>query len=350
MTVIARYGRSDESPIRISDTSVSTRHASLDFVDGSWFIEDLKSTNGTFVNGTKISRCHVVNGDVVHLGSFKARFENGKLIVPSVVVSSIRDESNQELISSTNTRLKRRIILGVCASLVAPTVVLFVISQFSSESATTTDASKATVFIEVSNSQDEKCWIGSGFLVGDGSLVATNAHVATPSSDASYAEKDCTRIRIGYTTDSQVAPSTFREAEILEISEADDLALLQVLNPLKGMNGLKLAAGDTKIGEALTVFGYPLVGGETITVSNGVVSGFDSSDGDNFIKISAIINGGNSGGPVVGNDGKVLAVASAARRAGIECSETGDCYTDGQELSLARPISLIAQWLNQRSG
>ena len=348
MTVIACYGRSDESPIRISDLSVSTRHASLEFVDGNWFIEDLNSTNGTFINGAKISRGQVVNGDVVHLGTFKTQFENGQLIVPQTGVSSVGGAQNKTLKSESNSRINQKLVLGAVASSIILLIALLLVNQISSGTSTATDASKATVFIEVSNSQDQKCWIGSGFLVGDGSLVATNAHVAAAGSDADYEERDCTNIQIGYTTNSQDTPSMFRKANVIEISEVDDLALLQIVEPLENLKGLSLSRVTATIGEPLTVLGYPLVGGETITVSNGVVSGFDSSDGENFIKISAIINGGNSGGPVVGKDGKVIAVASAARPAGIECSDSGDCYTDGQELSLARPISLISQWIEER--
>ena len=349
MTVIARYGRSDDSPIRISDPSVSTHHLSLEFIDGSWFVEDLNSTNGTFVNGKKVSRLQIVNGDVIHLGTFKTQFENGQLIVPSVAISSVQGEPKEIVNPQTNPRLNRRVFLGVCASLVTLTVVLVALNRILSESPTIIDASKATVFIEVSNSQDEKCWIGSGFLVGDGSMVATNAHVAAASSDASFAEKDCTRIRIGYTTNSQEAPSMFRQAEVIEISEVNDLALLQISDPLKNLGGLPLSDGPAAIGAPLTVFGYPGLGGATITVNNGVVSGFDNSDGDEYIKISAVINSGNSGGPVVGNDGKVLGVASAANLAGVECSDNGDCFTDGQNVGLARPTKLISQWLAQRS-
>jgi S1-C subfamily serine protease len=50
---------------------------------------------------------------------------------------------------------------------------------------------------------------------------------------------------------------------------------------------------DIKLGAKLAVVGYPLVGGDTITVTEGIVSGFD---GEDYIKTSAKIEGGNSGG------------------------------------------------------
>jgi len=181
-------------------------------------------------------------------------------------------------------------------------------------------------------------------------MVVTNAHVAAAGSKNSYLEKQCTTLKVGYTTDDREAPSVFRNAQVLEISEREDLALLKVSDPLKGVKSLELQDAQPLIGDSLTVFGYPALGGETITVSNGVVSGFDLSGGSELIKISAVINSGNSGGPVVDMDNKVIGVASAANQAGTECTDSGEYFTDGQNINLARSIKLVSDWLNARNG
>lgn len=49
-------GRSADSGLIIRDDYTSTNHARLTLVDGVWTIDDLGSTNGTFVKGRKISR------------------------------------------------------------------------------------------------------------------------------------------------------------------------------------------------------------------------------------------------------------------------------------------------------
>ena len=346
MTTAIRYGRSEDSPLRISDSSVSLMHASLEWIDGSWFIEDLQSTNGTFVNGERVSRLLVVNGDIVYLGQFKLMFQDGELKLPGQETSpSIPASINGVSVSSS-----KRIVM-MASLFVALLVIGFAIqgrSWFSSGK--TANATKATVFIVASNSSGEDCWSGSGFVVGDGSMVVTNAHVAAPGSEDSYLEKQCTNLKVGYTTDDRKAPSIFRVARVLEISESEDLALLEISEPLKGIESLELQNARLAIGDSLTVYGYPALGGETITVSNGVVSGFDSSEGSELIKISAVINSGNSGGPVIGKDNKVIGVASAANLAGIECTDSGDCFTDGQNVNLARPIKLVADWLSARNG
>jgi S1-C subfamily serine protease len=346
LTVLVRYGRSKDSPLRISDSSVSLRHASLEWVDSSWFIEDLQSTNGTFVNGERVSRSVVVNGDIVFLGQLKLTFQDGELKLPGQETSPPIPTTPNSLSAPSYKRFILRASLFV-----ALLVVGFAIQGRSwFNSGNTANATKATVFIVASNSSGEDCWSGSGFVVGDGSMVVTNAHVAAPGSKDSYLEKQCTNLKVGYTTDDRKAPSIFRNAQVLEISEREDLALLKVNDPLKGVKSLELQNAQLSIGDSLTVFGYPALGGETITVSNGVVSGFDSSGGSELIKISAVINSGNSGGPVIDKDNKVIGVASAANQAGIECTDSGECYTDGQNVNLARPIKLVADWLNARNG
>src|SRR5580704_2162229 len=47
-------GRSQESGLRLTEGNPSRNHARLTVTDGALFIEDLKSTNGTFINGTRI--------------------------------------------------------------------------------------------------------------------------------------------------------------------------------------------------------------------------------------------------------------------------------------------------------
>jgi len=62
-------GRSERCAIRLDDTYVSQMHARLYGDDGTWYVEDLGSTNGTFVNDRKVERASEVHsGDVVKIG------------------------------------------------------------------------------------------------------------------------------------------------------------------------------------------------------------------------------------------------------------------------------------------
>lgn len=70
LTSTAGVGRGAENAIRLdSDTTVSSRHATLDSrADGLW-VEDAGSTNGTFVNGARVTSARLLApGDVIRIG------------------------------------------------------------------------------------------------------------------------------------------------------------------------------------------------------------------------------------------------------------------------------------------
>ena len=48
-------GRAGDSDLIIDDEYASTHHAKLVFINGDWLIQDLDSTNGTFLDGQKVS-------------------------------------------------------------------------------------------------------------------------------------------------------------------------------------------------------------------------------------------------------------------------------------------------------
>lgn len=61
-------GRHHDCDVVLSDLSVSRRHARLLFRDGRWVLQDLDSTNGTSVNGSRVGRCELRPGDHIALG------------------------------------------------------------------------------------------------------------------------------------------------------------------------------------------------------------------------------------------------------------------------------------------
>lgn len=72
----AVIGRSRDSDIVLTDSSVSRRHAQISRVGGGWAIEDLGSTNGVRVNGRDVrGRQGIRSGDELEIGTVNARFE-----------------------------------------------------------------------------------------------------------------------------------------------------------------------------------------------------------------------------------------------------------------------------------
>ncbi|MCW3019254.1 MAG: hypothetical protein JWN10_1562 [Solirubrobacterales bacterium] len=62
-------GRHPACDVVVADPTVSRRHAQLTFRDGVWVLQDLASSNGTTVNGERVGRTTLHNGDVVELGA-----------------------------------------------------------------------------------------------------------------------------------------------------------------------------------------------------------------------------------------------------------------------------------------
>jgi pSer/pThr/pTyr-binding forkhead associated (FHA) protein len=72
---ILRIGRDPDSDIYIDDAVVSAEHAVIEAKESTdpegtpeYYLKDLKSTNGTFVNGKKISRIRLQNNDMIRVG------------------------------------------------------------------------------------------------------------------------------------------------------------------------------------------------------------------------------------------------------------------------------------------
>ena len=67
-------GRIAENQLHIPDDSVSSRHAEIIFENANFYVRDLESTNGTFVNGSKTQSAVLKHGDEVRFGSVACLF------------------------------------------------------------------------------------------------------------------------------------------------------------------------------------------------------------------------------------------------------------------------------------
>ena len=73
--VVATIGRLPDNTVTIDNPAVSNRHARVIREGDQFVLEDLKSTNGTFVNEAAVSRHTLQDGDVVQIGKHKILFE-----------------------------------------------------------------------------------------------------------------------------------------------------------------------------------------------------------------------------------------------------------------------------------
>jgi hypothetical protein len=70
-------GRGADATIRVSDSSVSRRHAEVRPAGDGWVLADLGSTNGTRVNGMPVTERKLEDGDTIGVGDASLRFEAG---------------------------------------------------------------------------------------------------------------------------------------------------------------------------------------------------------------------------------------------------------------------------------
>ena len=69
-------GRRPYNDIVIDNLAVSGEHAVLQMTGNEVFLEDLNSTNGTYVNGKAAKKQLLQNGDIVEVGKYKIKFVN----------------------------------------------------------------------------------------------------------------------------------------------------------------------------------------------------------------------------------------------------------------------------------
>ncbi len=72
---VLTIGRDDGSDIKIDGLQISNRHARLSRTNAGIFIEDLNSTNGVYINGSRITRQAITSEDTVQIGSFQIKID-----------------------------------------------------------------------------------------------------------------------------------------------------------------------------------------------------------------------------------------------------------------------------------
>ena len=204
---------------------------------------------------------------------------------------------------------------------------------------TVNEMAQATVQILGLDNDDAPLCAGSGTFVSVDGLILTNAHVV--SRDAIC---DFESIGIAVTSDSGRPPQLLYRAELLRVDTEADLAVLRVTSAIDPGVELpaafpSLALGDSDtltIGDNVRILGYPEIGGDTITFTNGSVSGFTSQVGIGdraLIKTDATIAGGNSGGAAVDSNGLLIGIPTKARASengpAVDCRPLADTNGDG---------------------
>ena len=223
-------------------------------------------------------------------------------------------------------------------------------------------------------------WVGSGTILSPDGYILTNSHVAKPSAMGG-SEEDPPFLMVGLVQDEAKAPVYSYIAKVVAVDGYLDLALVKIVGTADGSkvnsSDLNLPyvelgnSDDVHIGDPIYIFGFPGIGGETITYTDGKVSGFTPEDqvGDRaYFKTDATISGGNSGGLAANGNAEIIGVPTSLGAAGLsggftglDCRPNQDTNGDGQiddndvcvpisnfladvrSINLAKPLILAAE-------
>jgi ankyrin repeat protein len=163
---------------------------------------------------------------------------------------------------------------------------------------------------------------GTGFRVNASGHVVTNHHVTSK----------CNHVTIGSEPASAIATDA-----------ANDLSLLQ------GPEGAaaSLQSENPRVGDTVVAIGYPLHGllGTGLQAGSGEISGLSGlRDDSRFFQISAPVNPGNSGGPLVDRSGNIVGVVTSKLDAARMLRVTGDIP---QSINFAIKASVLQAFLYQ---
>lgn len=171
--------------------------------------------------------------------------------------------------------------------------------------------------------------VGSGFVINDSGIVITNFHVIAGGKAVKLSFSDRTVVN----ADALIA-----------VDRGKDLAMLRFDGKSRPSRALPMATDLPNVGESVAAFGAPQ--GLSFTASNGIVSAVRSGIelqqfGANFtssfmVQTSAPISPGNSGGPLVDMQGRVVGVNTVQLRAGqnlnfaVSNLDVSDVYADAR--------------------
>ncbi|MBN2500717.1 MAG: protein kinase [Anaerolineales bacterium] len=227
-------------------------------------------------------------------------------------------------------------------------------------------------------------WTGSGSIITPDGYILTNAHVVLPDR---YFPVD--ELIVALTVDPDLPPEPAYYARVRQADEALDIAVIRIYKNLDGspvdytqvdLPFVPLGNSDSLVlGDAITILGYPGIGGDTITLTRGDVGGFTSQEGRGeraFIKTSATIAGGNSGGLAATEDGYLIGIPTQLGYGGddqyVDCrvlvdtnrdgivDENDSCVPTGGFINALRPVKLALpmieaarrgeEWIGSSSG
>ena len=149
-------------------------------------------------------------------------------------------------------------------------------------------AAKSVVIVETTDGH------GSGCIISNDGFIVTNAHVVGEESEVKVLMAD------GLTA----------KGRVVRVNAEMDLALIKI--DADGLTAFQLpSVSGAEIGSDVYAIGTPADKELGQTVSKGIISGRRKIEGHSLLQTDVSINGGNSGGALVGRSGQLLGIVNA---------------------------------------
>ncbi len=172
----------------------------------------------------------------------------------------------------------------------------------------------------IDNKDKDVYYTASGTVIDKSGLIVTNRHILVSSDDSLIGI-----CGVGFTDDLEKPPRIEYVAKTAAVHKQADLAVLRIIDrmdrdalpsefPAISLKEASQAAKDLNLGDPVFIGGYPDIGADTFTFTQGVVSG---RLGNEYIKTSALIDTGASGGAGFDARGTYIGVPTAAAKGEI---------------------------------
>jgi len=156
---------------------------------------------------------------------------------------------------------------------------------------------------------------GSGTALSADGLIVTNHHVIFDETE----NKPLDAFEICITFDLKEEPVCEFTARLIAHDKDLDIALLKMDstdvfgNPVDGLKFMTPSSATPKEQDKVQIIGYPASGGETITVTQGQISGSETYNGHHYFKTDTDFDHGSSGGTAIDSNGNYIGIPTYIR-------------------------------------
>lgn len=317
-------GRAVDADIRFDperELEVSSSHAEITVRNGTVFLRDLGSTNGTFLNGARIGTERTLNaGDKIKLGT------HGPTIELLYNAGRVTQRIDAAVAKNTKSLTLKFAFAAALLVVIAAVTAYKMAGKNTAPAQPPTPANSQADYSSINNASGAAVTLiavqmpsgtkftGTGFNVDSTGLILTNRHLILDKEGNKAA-----RILAIFANTAQWLP-----AQVAWINDSADVAALRIDPSPKRypvVSGVSRSSGKVSVGSQVAISGFPLGiatpmegSGVDITARATLGAGIVSKILPNLIQVDAYATDGSSGSPLFSRDGQVVGIVYGGLR------------------------------------